>query len=76
MSASRESREPTGRTMEKGVCRCEATVASTILDGYACGNLECWRTAEVQASFDAFVKDLVAKRDDGVPPALEPGMAR
>ena len=48
----------------KGVCRCEARIAAIVLDGYACGNPDCWRTAEVKASFDAFVEQLVATRGD------------
>lgn len=48
----------------KGVCRCEARIAAAILDGYACGNPECWRTAETEASFDAFVERLAAERGD------------
>ncbi len=48
--------------MTKGVCRCEATVAPSVLEGFACGNTDCWRTAEAKASFDAFVADLVANR--------------
>lgn len=55
--------------MSKGVCRCEATIASSVLDGYACGNPTCWRTEEVRASFDAFVADLIRSRDEGKPRA-------
>ena len=47
------------------VCRCEATIAPSVLEGFACGNPECWRTAEVKASFDAFVTQLVRERDEG-----------
>ena len=47
----------------KPVCRCEATIPASILEGYACGNPACWRTPIVQASFDAFVSDLVRARD-------------
>ena len=50
--------------MAKEGCRCEAQVASSVLDGFACGNPACWRTAEARASFDAFVADLVEKRGD------------
>lgn len=46
----------------KGLCRCEARIAAAILDGYACGNPECWRTAEAAASFEAFVERLVDER--------------
>ena len=58
----------------KGVCRCEAHIAPAVMDGYACGNPECWRTAQVQASFATFVEKLVADRGDApsaprVPPA-------
>jgi hypothetical protein len=49
-------------TTAKGTCRCEATVAASILEGFACGNPECWRTAPAQASFDAFLTDLIARR--------------
>lgn len=55
--------------MAEGTCRCEATIARSVLEGYACGNLACWRTAQVQASFDAFVADLIAKRGETPPPA-------
>ena len=44
-------------------CRCETTIPSSILEGYACGRPDCWRTAEVQASFETFVADLVCERD-------------
>ena len=54
----------TAPTTNKGVCRCEARIAPAILEGYACGNPECWRTAKVQASFAAFVEKLVAERGD------------
>ncbi len=49
--------------MAEGPCRCEATIAKSVLDGFACGNPECWRTAEAAASFDAFVAELVARRE-------------
>ena len=48
----------------KLTCRCETTIPSVILEGYACGNPECWRTPVVQASFDAFVTDLVRARGE------------
>ncbi len=48
----------------RGICRCEAHIAPAVLDGYACGNAECWRTAKVEASFAAFVEKLVAERGD------------
>ena len=51
------------------MCRCEARIAPAVLDGYACGNPECWRTAEAKASFDVFVAALVEKRDTPPPPA-------
>lgn len=50
-------------------CRCEARIASGVLDGYACGDPDCWRTAEAKASFDAFVSDLIRARGDGAPAA-------
>ena len=58
--------------MAKGVCRCEAMVAESVLDGFACGNPDCWRTAPAQASFDAFVADLIAKRGNEPEPAAAP----
>ena len=48
-------------------CRCEATIAASVLDGFACGNPECWRTAVAKASFDAFVADLIRRRDGEAP---------
>ena len=48
----------------KRFCRCEARIASAILDGYACGNPDCWRTEAVRASFEAFVTKLKEKRGD------------
>ncbi len=56
-------------------CRCEATIPSSILEGFACGNPECWRTAPAKASFDAFVADLVRERDGEVPGTGEPSKA-
>ena len=50
------------RTQRDG-CGCEARIQAGILDGYACGKPECWRTAVAKASFDSFVADLVAKRE-------------
>ena len=47
----------------EGVCRCEATIAPSVLDGYACGNPECWRTAVAKASFDRFLADLIRHRE-------------
>ena len=55
----------------EGVCRCEATIAKSVLEGYACGNAECWRTAQAQESFDAFVRALVANRGDANPSPSE-----
>ena len=52
----------------KPACRCEATIPSAILDGYACGKPDCWRTPIVQASFDAFVSKLVSARGESQPP--------
>ena len=56
----------------RGVCRCEATIAASVLDGYACGNPDCWRTAVAKASFDAFLADLIRRRErePGEPDAL------
>ena len=54
----------TAPATNKGVCRCEARIAPAVLEGYACGNVDCWRTAKVLASFDAFVQKLVADRAD------------
>jgi hypothetical protein len=55
--------------MSNGPCRCETTIAKSVLEGFACGNPDCWRTAEAQASFDAFVADLIRKRGDVPEPA-------
>ena len=57
-----------GKPGTRRICRCEARIAPAILEGYACGNPECWRTAEVEASFAAFVETLVAKRGDATSP--------
>ena len=63
----------TEESASKGVCRCEATIAPSVLDGFACGNPECWRTAVAQASFDAFVADLIRRRNgDGSSPPDAP----
>ncbi len=51
-------------------CRCEASIALSVLDGFACGNPECWRTAEAKASFDAFVTKLIRERGEEL---LTPG---
>ncbi len=53
--------------MSQRVCRCEATIAASILEDYACGRPDCFRTAEVQASFDAFVAELIRKRGEEQP---------
>ena len=45
-------------------CRCEARIASAILEGYACGNPDCWRTEAARAAFDAFVARLKARRGE------------
>lgn len=45
------------------LCRCEAEVPASVLDGFACGRADCWRTAGVKASFEGFVSDLVRARD-------------
>lgn len=45
-------------------CPCEAWIPASIMDGYACGNPLCCRTAPAKASFDAFVAELVRKRGD------------
>lgn len=47
---------------ERRVCRCEARIAAAILDGYACGDADCWRTGAARASFEAFVARLEAER--------------
>ena len=47
----------------QGTCRCEATIAPSVLDGYACGDAACWRTAVARASFEAFVADLIRRRE-------------
>ena len=58
--------------MAQQLCRCEATVASSILEGFTCGNPDCWRTAPAQAAFDTFVAELVAKRGDEARPGDQP----
>ena len=58
-----QSTPPDTDALAKPTCRCEATIPRSILEGYACGNPECWRTPLVQASFDAFVTELVRARD-------------
>jgi len=58
-----------------GVCRCQARIAPAILEGYACGNPDCWRTAEADASFAAFVERLKAERGEAsVPRRPEPAL--
>ena len=54
-------------------CRCEAAVPAELMDGFACGNPDCWRTAGAKASFDAFVADLVRKREAAGSPASQNG---
>ena len=61
--------DPPPRGLPEGGCRCEATIAPSVLDGYACGAPDCWRTAVAQASFDAFVAELIRRRGEGEPPA-------
>ncbi len=53
--------------MAERVCRCEATIAASLLDGYACGRPDCWRTEEVKADFEAFVRELVRTRGEDKP---------
>ena len=53
-------------------CACEARIDPSILEGYACGNPACWRTAVVKASFESFVSELVAERDPFASPSHEP----
>lgn len=50
-------------------CRCEAAIPPQIMDGFACGAADCWRTAEAAASFSAFVAELKRRR------AADPGTA-
>ena len=45
------------------VCRCELSIPASILEGYACGRPDCWRTAAAQASFEGFVAELVRRRE-------------
>ena len=59
---------PPSQGASTGVCRCEATIAPSVLEGYACGNPDCWRTAAAAASFDAFVTELVRRRGDRTSP--------
>ena len=56
-------------------CRCEARIAAAILDGYACGNPDCWRTKAVRASFEDFVARLKSERGDVPAADIEPGHA-
>ena len=44
-------------------CRCEATIAPVVLDGFSCGRPDCWRTAAVQAAQDHFVAELIRRRE-------------
>lgn len=48
--------------MAERACRCEATVDPALLEGYACGRPDCWRTPVVEASFQSFATELVRKR--------------
>ena len=45
------------------VCRCEATIAPVVLDGFACGRPDCWRTDVVKASQERFVAELLRRRE-------------
>ena len=63
--------DPVTDAASQRVCRCQATIAASILEGYACGNPDCWRTAVAKASFDAFVADLIRRRGEEVPPSPE-----
>lgn len=51
--------------MSQNTCKCERSIPPAVMEGYACGNKDCWRTPIVQAEFDAFVADLVRRRGDG-----------
>ena len=68
MSANTDSKTDIA---SQGACRCQATIAASVLEGYACGNPDCWRTAVAKASFDAFVADLIRRRGEAVPPSPE-----
>ena len=57
--------------MTERVCRCEMTIPPAILDGYACGNPDCWRTAEATAAFAVFVEELKRRRGEDIVPAPE-----
>ena len=61
--------DPVSNATIERACRCEATIAPSVLEGYACGNPECWRTAVAKASFDAFVADLIRRRGKGPQPS-------
>ena len=54
------SKDATSRRL----CRCEARIAAAVLEGYACGNPDCWRTQAARDSFDDFVSRLKAKRGE------------
>ncbi len=56
--------DPMPEVAVNDVCRCQATIAPSVLDGFACGDPGCWRTAVAKASFDAFVADLIRRRGD------------
>ena len=43
-----------------------------VLEGFSCGFADCWRAPLVQASFDAFVADLIRARGEEPPAPPQP----
>lgn len=58
--------------MNANRCRCEATIPAEVLEGFSCGFADCWRAQLVQASFDAFVVDLIRARGEEPPKSTAP----
>lgn len=53
--------------MKERRCRCETTMPPEVLEGFSCGSADCWRAPLVQASFDAFVVELLRARGEEPP---------
>ena len=43
-----------------------------VLEGFSCGFADCWRAPLVQASFDAFVVELIRVRGEEPPAPVVP----
>ena len=43
-----------------------------VLEGFSCGTADCWRAPVVQASFDAFVVELIRARGEEPPAPTVP----